>query len=112
MSAPQERLYAIYDSYSKAFDRQTQDWRDAKTKAEANAVFRNVEKLEGLYLKAAKQALDANGAAVEAALAAAKAAQQQIDDAYLAAKALAERIRLVGGVIGKVGDLIAKAGGK
>lgn len=109
MSTAPERLFAIYEAYNSAFLRRAQDWKDAKSKAEADAIFRNVERLEGLYLKAAKQALDANGPAVEAAYADAKQAQKDVDDAYAAAKALADKIRLVGGIISKVGDLIAKA---
>lgn len=108
-TTPQERLFAIYDAYSKAYDRRPQDWKDAKTNAQAQAVFNNVQRLEGLYLKAAKQALEANGAAVEAAYVAATKAQQDIDEAYQSAQALAEKIRLVGSVIGKLGDLITKA---
>lgn len=106
---PQERLFAIYDAYSKAYDRRPQDWKDAKTNAQAQAVFNNVQRLERLYLRAAKQALDANSAAVEAAYDAATKAQLDIDDAYQDAKALADKIRLVGSAIGKLGDLITKA---
>lgn len=111
-STAEERLFAVYEAYSRAYDRRAQDWKEAKSKAEADAVFRNVERLELLYLKAAKQALAANGPAVEAALDAAKKAQKSVDDAYTAAKSLAEKIRLVGSIVGKVGDLVSKAQGK
>lgn len=109
-SSPEERLYAVYEAYSKAYDRRPQDWKEAATKGEADAIFRNVERLEAHYLKAAKQSLDANGQAVEAAYQAAKNAQKDVDDAYEKAKKLAERIKLVGGIVGKIGDLVKKAG--
>ena len=111
-STAQERLLAVYEAYSKAYDRRSQDWKDAKTNAQADAVAQNVEHLEALYLKAAKQSLDATGQAIEDALGAAKAAQKAVNDAYEGAKDLAEKIKLVGGVVGKVGDLITKASGK
>ena len=111
-STPADRLYAVYDAYSQAYARRAEDWKDAQTKAQADSVFKNVEALEALYLKAAKQALDANSKAVEDAFDAAKAAQKDINDAYANAKEIAEKIKLVGSVIGKVGDLITKAGGK
>jgi len=111
-STPAERLYAVYEAYSQAYDRRAQDWKDAKTKAQADTIFKNVESLEALYLKAAKQALDANGQAIEDAFDAAKAAQKEVNDAYDEAKGIAEKIKLVGSIVGKVGDLINKAGRK
>jgi len=111
-SSAKDRLFLIYEAYSAAYDRRDQDWKEAKSKAQAKAIFRNVERLELLYLKAAKQALDANGPAVEAAYEAAKGAQKAIDDAYNDAKELSEKIRLVSSVIKKVSGLVTKASGK
>lgn len=109
-STPQERLYAVYLPYSRAYDRRPDDWKEANSADQAKAVYDNVERLEDLYLKAAKQALDANGDAVEQAYGAAKAAQKAVDDAYKNATDLAEKIKLVGSVIGKVGNLMKVAG--
>lgn len=111
-STPEERLYVVYEAYSQAYGRRAQDWKDAKTKAQADTIFKNVESLEALYLKAAKQALDTNAQAVENAFEAAKAAQKEVNDAYEEAKGIADKIKLVGSVVSKVGDLIKKAGGK
>ena len=111
-STAADRLFAVYEAYSQAYDRRAQDWKEAKTKAQADAIFKDVESLEIAYLKAARQALDANGQAIEDAYQAAKTAQQEVDEAYKAAKGIADKIRLVGNVVGKVGDLIKKASGK
>lgn len=111
-STPAERLYVVYEAYSKAYGRRAQDWKDARTNAQTDTIFRNVESLEALYLKAAKQALDTNAQAVENAFEAAKAAQREINDAYQEAKDIVDKIKLVGSVVSKVGDLIRKAGGK
>jgi hypothetical protein len=108
-SSARDRLHVVYDAYSQAYDRRLDDWKQATSKAQADAISRNVDRLETLYLKAAKQALDANGVEVEAAYEAAKAAQDDIDEAYQEAKALAEKITLVGKIVGKIGDLISKA---
>lgn len=53
---------------------------------------------------------DANGAAAEDAYRTAKQAQKEIDDDYKAARAIAEKIRLVGGIVSSAGDLLRKAG--
>jgi len=111
-STPAQRLYAVYEAYSQAYDRRAQDWKDAETSAQADAIFNNVQTLEALYLQAAKQALDANGQTVEDAFDAARAAQSAVNDAYDEAKSIAEKIYLVGRVVSQVGDLINKAGGK
>jgi len=110
MSTPAERLQAIHDSFSKAYARRLKDWKDAKSQAEADAVSRNLNRLEETYLRAAKQALDANGAAVEAAYEDAKSAQKIVDEAYQEAKKLPERIRLVSGIATSIADLLRKAG--
>lgn len=109
-STARDRLHLVYDAYSRAYDRRLQDWKEATTKAQADAISRNVDRLETQYLKAARQALDATGQDVEDAYLAAKSAQEDIDKAYEKAKALAEKIALVGKIVGKVGDLISKAG--
>jgi hypothetical protein len=110
MSTASERLAIVHDAYSKAYGRRLQDWKEAKSQAQAKAVSDNLYGLELTYLGAAKQALDANGKAVEDAYDAAKAAQKEVDDAYQKAKALADKIRLVSGVATSVGDLLKKAG--
>lgn len=109
MSTPAERLSVIHEAYSKAYARRLQDWKDATSKAQADAIATNLYKLEEAYLRAAKQALDANSAAVEQAYRAARQAQQDTDEAYKAAKAIAEKIKLVSGVVTSVGELLRKA---
>lgn len=111
-STPAERLYVVYDAYSQAYGRRAQDLKDSTTKAQADSVLRNVESLEALYLRAAKQALDATGQAVEDALKAAKAAQKDVTDAYEKAKSIADKLKLVGSVVSKIGDLVGRAAGK
>ena len=77
-----ERLQVIHDPFSKAYARRLRDWKEATSQAQADAVSRNLNRLEESYLRAAKQALDANGAAVEAAYSEARSAQEAVDDAY------------------------------
>jgi hypothetical protein len=110
MSTRSERLHVIYEAYSKAYERRLQDWQEATSKDQAEAIATNLGSLEEAYLRAAKQALDANGAAVEAAFSAAQEAQKATDDAYQDAKAIPEKIRHVTGVVASVGDLLRKAG--
>ena len=111
MSTTQERQFQIYESYHKAYSRRASDWKEAKTEAQANAISDNVELLENHYLDAAKNALDANGGAVEAAYDAASEARQAVEEAYGAAKGIATKIRLVGKLAGTVGNLLNKAAG-
>ena len=111
MSDSNDRLLVVYDAYSKAYDRRLQDWSEATSTEQAKSISDHVDALETLYLGAAKQALDATGQAIEDAFAAAKEAQKAIDDAYDSAKNIADKIRLVGSIVGKVGDLITEAKG-
>lgn len=110
MSTPAERLEVIRNAYSKAYSRRLQDWKDATSKSQAEAISQNLNRLEEAYLRAAKQALDANGAAVEAAYRAAKDAQKAVEEAYKSAKAIAEKIRLVSRIAISVGEMLRKAG--
>jgi gamma-glutamyl:cysteine ligase YbdK (ATP-grasp superfamily) len=111
MSTCADRLAAIHDAYSKAYARRLADWAQAQADDQAQAISDNLEELELNYLRAAKQALDADGSAVENAYAAAKQAQTDVDDAYQAAKGIAEKIQLVSSVVTSVGDLLQKASG-
>ncbi len=111
-TSPEERLFLIGQAYGSARRRRAGDLRDATSQTQANAILGNVDKLEAQFLQAATAALDANGAAVEAAYADASAAQAAIEAAYNGAVAIAEKIGLVGDIIGKVGTLIKVAGGK
>lgn len=110
MSSAAERLAVIHDAYSKAYTRRLQDWKEAKSEAQAKAISNNLYRLEETYLRAAKQALDANGKAVEDAFDAAKSAQKGVDEAYQKAKAIADKIRLVSSIVASAGDLLKKAG--
>ena len=99
----------VYNAYRTAYLNRSKDWKECTTMAQADGVATNVDKLETLYLKAGKQALNATGNDVENAYRLAKSAQDEVENAYKQAVALAERIRLVGQIAGKVGDLISKA---
>lgn len=111
-STPQERLFEVYESYRQAYDRRAIDWKECTTVAQAKSVAKNVDALETIYLQAAKQALETNSPSVELAYSAARQARADVDKAYQNAVALAARIRLVGNVVSKVGDLLKKATGK
>ena len=106
-----ERQALVYQSWKDAFDRRGEDLQAAQSREQAQAVLANIAKLEAAWLQAANDALDAGGPAIESAYQAAVAAKRQVDEAYAAAKSLAERIGKVGDLAGKVGDLVAKAKG-
>ncbi len=110
MSTAGERLRVIHEAYSGAYARRLQDWKEAASTAQAGAISTNLYRLEESYLRAARQSLEANGSAVEAAYASAKQAQKDVEDAYRNAKALPEKIRLVSSIVTSVGDLVRKAG--
>jgi hypothetical protein len=110
-SSPADRLALIYQAYKDAFARRGMDLKDARTPDDAQAVLANVDDLERAYLDAARQALDANGDAVEAAYQAAKSAADAVDKAYREGQALAARITAVAGVATAVSNLLAKAAG-
>lgn len=109
MSTPQERLDEVYLSYSNAYRRRFADLREAGSEQQAKDILTNVRKLEATYLKAATDALDATGAAVETVYRDAQNARSAIDGAYSAAVTLAEKIRLVGAGARAVGELVKKA---
>ena len=108
-SSASERLQVIYNAYKKAFERRAADLKSAKTADDVHQILANVDALELAYLKAAKQALDGSGPAVEAAYQAAVAAARKVDQAYQEGKALADRIRAVAGIVTAVGSLLEKA---
>lgn len=109
MSTAQDRLDAIYKSYSEAKARRNDDWAAAQTADQADAISRNIEGLENLYLDAANDALDANGPAVEAAYQAAANARKAVNKAYSNAKGIAQKISLVGDLLASLGDLVKEA---
>jgi len=111
VSTPEERLFLIGQAFGQARKRRARDLKDAASQTQANAILKNCDQLEALFLDAALKALDANSAAVEQAYAAALDAQAAIDAAYMAAKKIAERVALVGTMVGKVGTLIKAASG-
>jgi hypothetical protein len=111
-STNQDRQALVYQSYKDAFERRGDDLMAATSKAEAQAVIANCSALEAEWLKAANEALDANGPAIEGAYQAAAAAKKGVDDAYAANAALTARIAAVGDLAGKVGDLVTAASGK
>lgn len=111
-STEEERLFAIREAYRKARMREARDLAQAKSAAQVRAILRNVRSLKNKHDKATITALEASGADVEAAYRAAKQAQQDVDEAYDKARDIADKIRLVGEISTKVGDLLTKASKK
>ncbi|HYE29338.1 MAG TPA: hypothetical protein VEA61_14045 [Allosphingosinicella sp.] len=111
-SSEQERLALVQQAFNAAFQRRAADLKQAATDEQAEEVLRNIARLERAYLAAAEQALDRTGPQIEAAYQAARDAKRSVDEAYASAKSMAERIARVGDLAGKIGDLVAKAGGK
>ena len=109
MSTPQERLDEVYLAYSNAYRRRFADLSEAANQQQAKDILTNVRSLEATYLKAATDALDATSAAVETVYRDAQNARSAIDEAYNAAVALAQKIRLVGAGAKVVGELVKKA---
>ena len=110
-SSPADRLDVIYQAYKAAFARRGFDLKDCQTADQAHAVLANVDALEQSYLDAARQALDANGPAVEAAYQAAKSASDAVEQAYQKGQALAARITAMAGIVTAVSNLVTKAAG-
>ncbi len=110
-SSKEDRVQLTYDAYSRAYQRRKADLKAAKTETEVQKIWGNVTKLESLYLTAAQDGLDGNAPAIEAAYKAAADARDSVEDAYNSAKALAEKIRLVGALATKVGGLVKAAAG-
>lgn len=110
-SSPQQRLDVIFQAYSTARDQRAADIAEAQSDAEADAIRANVNALDIAYLRAEREGLEANGAAVEAAYQAAKSAAEQVTAAYRNGRALADRIRAVAGAVTAVSSLITKAAG-
>ena len=111
-SSEQERLLLVHKAFSDAFQRRASDLKQAATDEQAEEVLRNIARLEKAFLLTAQQALDKTGPQIEAAYQAARGAKKSVDEAYAAAKSVAERIAMVGDLAGKIGDLVAKASGK
>lgn len=112
MTTATERLAVVYDSYKCVYAHRAQDLKEAATDEDVDRILANVDSLEGCYLAAAKQALDASGGEVEEAFAGARAAHGLVVKAYEDAIALAEKIRLVSSSARAVASLLAKAGRK
>jgi len=108
-STPDDRLAVILKAYSIARDQQDCDIAAANSDEEADAIRSNLASLQLAYLRAERSRLEANGAAVESAYQAAKAATDQVARAYRNGAALADRIRAVAGAVTAVASLAAKA---
>jgi hypothetical protein len=111
-SSEQDRLLLVHKAFSDAFQRRNSDLKQAPTDEQAEEVLRIVARLEKAYLLSAQQALDKTGPQVEAAYRSARDSKAAVDKAYADAKSIAERIAAAGDLAGKIGDLVAKAGGK
>ena len=110
-STANQRLTVIYNAYKSAFARRASDLKQATTSEQVQAIMDNVDALEGSYLDAARQSLDASGPDIEACYQAALSATQAVEKAYAQGKALAERITAVAGVVSAVGNLVTRAAG-
>lgn len=110
MSTAEQRLFEIYHAYQVAKAARLDDLKAAKTKAEVEAILRNVDSLHALYLDAVHAELEATGPDIERAFDAARAANKAIDDARKAAQALPERIRLTTEVAKSIKTLIQARG--
>ena len=108
-SSSADRLQEIYTTYNIAFSRRASDLKEAASDAEADRILKNIEALESAYLRAAKQALDATGAAVEQAYQAAVTARKEVQKAYKQATKLASRIKAVGGAAKAMTNLVKLA---
>ena len=108
-STPAERLSVIYAAYKSAYARRAEDLKHVGSTEEAQRILDNVEALERAYLKAARQALEANGPAVEEAYQAAKDACAKVDQAYQQAKGMADKIRAASAAADAVTNLVKKA---
>ncbi len=110
-SSAADRLTVIYKAYKAAYSRRAADLKQAATADQVQAIMDNVDSLEGSYLDAARQSLDATGPDIEACYQSALSATQAVEKAYAQGKALAERITAVAGVVSAVGNLVTKAAG-
>lgn len=108
-SSPAIRLTETKRTFMDAFNNEQQDYRDAQSLAEVRAIQRNLAGAEAAYLEAGISTLNKTGAAVEAAFAAAKKANDEVDKARKGAVALAQRIAKVATAVGAVKDLVKKA---
>ncbi|MGA9582227.1 MAG: hypothetical protein WBR13_09695 [Allosphingosinicella sp.] len=110
-STANDRLTVIYNAYRSAFARRAADLGEATATDEVHAIMANVDSLEGSYLDAARQSLDADGPDIEACYQTALSTTAAVEKAYAEGKALAERIAAVSGVVAAVGNLVTKAAG-
>lgn len=109
MSSPTDRLALVQDAYSKAYARRPEDLKQATSSDLVQQILDNVDALEEQYLDAAREALDATGAAVEQAFHDASTARQQVEQAYENALELPDRIAAVTTLTDNVQKLVATA---
>ena len=113
MSTPQERFQQALGAYQDAWNNRKQDRKDCQGDTDRlKAVNANLDGLHTQMLRAARESLEANGPAVEAAYADAKAAKKAVDDARQAAADIATRITAISGLLNAVKTLIDKASAK
>lgn len=110
-STPEDRLEVLLRLYETARDQQDSDMAEAADDAEADAIEDNVDKLRRDYMRAERQRLEGSGPAIEAAFRSAKAAANNVAQAYRQGKALADRIRAVSGAVTAVSNLMARIDG-
>ncbi|HSI17284.1 MAG TPA: hypothetical protein VK980_05910 [Sphingomonas sp.] len=110
-STAQDRLMEVYQSYSDAYERRSDDLAAAQSPDQIKAILANVNTLEIAYLEAARNALDATGPAIEQAFTDAQTARAAVDAAYQNAKGIVEKIRLVGSLAKKATALVKAAHG-
>lgn len=107
-STDKDRLHEMRLALQAARDARA-NLPDDATSAQRQAMQSEIDALELSFFRAGKAALDATGDAVEQAFDAAVAARKAVETALAKAKKTAEQIKLIGKLVGAVGNLLAKA---
>src|SRR4051812_10064820 len=108
-STPQQRVAVVAAAYNEANAHRDQDIADAQNDGQYQQIVDNLRTLESAFLDTAAEALQATGAAVEAAYDSAKTAADEVQQAYADGKAIADRIRSVAAAAAAVTQLIQTA---
>ena len=108
-STPQQRLAVVAAAYDEANAHRDQDIADAQSDEQYRQIVDNLRTLEAAFLDTAAEALQATGAAVEAAYQSARTAADAVQKAYADGKGIADRIRSVAAAAAAVTQLIETA---
>ena len=107
-TSPQDVAALALKNYRFVRDKLDDDIAAAEDDDQADALRANVDKLHLAFLKAQNASFEPGNAAVEAAYQSAKAATDQVTQAYRQGKALADRIRAVSGAVSALASLADK----